>query len=1584
MSHIISRALSRPLKSVLFASASVAVLALSVPAYAQSQLFVAAGPGVEIGPSAIMNGADLPAPGQPTNVQPQFATQSGAIQALAFDPSNSAILLAASPNGGIFRSTNGGASWTATTDNQGSLSIASLSFDPTDATGNTVIAGVGLTSSGAVNGFNPFFNQSRGGVLDGLIISNDAGATWTNLNANLPTTVGIQGVAVRGSVVLAAAFNEEGSWQRGAGVEAGSGLYRSTDGGHTFSAVSGLPAGAASALVGDPTNPNRMYVAVTTAAAGNSNDAGTSVWTTTDGGATWSKVFDATNSAGTISAASPTMLRLAAGPSGSVAVAVVNGPSGTVTGLFLSKNNGTTWNNLSIALTPGSANGTGVQDGSGFGSIVNPDGQKTLDAYFQNTGLDDGPSNLAVNPGGQASIHSVISIDPTNPNIVYLAGDRQDLPSITGAVTYSGNALSAQLNADNTVTYAAITDNFTADLSTYHPDTRAMAFTPSGTLIVGSDGGVYSRTSPSTSTGVWRGLNTGRQALEIYDLSLDPHSGLLAVAAQDNGTAIQDPTTHSIYRQVAGGDGTVAPVNGKTDPNSSWTYVACQYLCGGPTRVQTDLQGNFTSATPVDVYYSVNGLASGIIGIGSSNVIFVPKLKLNNIDPTYQALGVQPGIIVAHDNVMTPGIQYSAAPLFGYSGPGAYTILKLTYAGPTGFNGALDFGTRDNEWALLAGGSSKGGHRLYVSTATSYAAIAGSLTPVLSYTGFATTAVLFDPRSQSRFFATDNSILYGTVDGGATGTNLASNLPAHFIRPQSLAFISTNGVNELLVGGLNDTANVGSPLVIADSDASGVLSNWRRFGLGLPNADVTVLDYEASLDELAIGTFGRGVFQMFDVTSNFANATVLQFGLANNDSTPDTAVLTDGTVGTRPLIKYGTGTLTITGAATYTGGTTINGGTLQLGTGGSIIGNVAFCASGAQCDTSTNKFLTFNRTDNFTFAGAITGPGQVTQIGTGTTVLTGASTYTGPTLVSAGTLKVNGSITSAVTVNAGATLTGSGSFGGGTINGTLSAGDPVGTLTSTGSVVLGAGSTTAIIFSRTSANLLAVTGSVTLGGTAQLNELDVGHYGDSHVFITTTGGITGTFATVANTMPGVLFPVVSQVGNNEVVSIGAGSFVTLLNGAGTPDQLTIAAALDADRGAHYNDLAGLYQAIDPLTGSALGQALTNLAPKGLRTAPLVGDMQANTVDNMITQHMGGLGPNGTQTAGLSVDGDGIKQALNSASPPSFQSKQLMSFGQGIATNPGGGNAAIPTTGTAAGAAASPQAAEGMWLPDGASGFLSGSALQGSVAVGGGGGRADVRGLVIGGGLDMPVGDGFTVGAALAYSDTSAVLRSSPNSLQSDSIQGGLYARYDWGSNWSAEAFGVYGHQTMTTRRMVVIGPTTFNLVGHTGGDTPTIGAYVGRSFRLDTINGSPITLTPNLSLTYLSSEVDPFTETGGAPAMTFAGFSESSLTSRLALDASMPFDLGGIRLIPNVHLAWADSFEGNNGSIQAAFAAAPASIMTFAMIARERSYGEMGLGLDADLGDFLGTQATLSGRYDGNTRSDVQYGAWTGRLTIRW
>src|SRR5258708_38007574 len=92
--------------------------------------------------------------------------------------------------------------------------------------------------------------------------------------------------------------------------------------------------------------------------------------------------------------------------------------------------------------------------------------------------------------------------------------------------------------------------------------------------------------------------------------------------------------------------------------------------------------------------------------------------------------------------------------------------------------------------------------------------------------------------------------------------------------------------------------------------------------------------YNPTADLLAVGSIGRGAYVLYDVTSYFPQATVLQFGLANNDSMPDASFLTNGPVGVRPLIKYGTGTLTIAGDATYTGGTTINGGALVLGNGG--------------------------------------------------------------------------------------------------------------------------------------------------------------------------------------------------------------------------------------------------------------------------------------------------------------------------------------------------------------------------------------------------------------------------------------------------------------------------------------------------------------------------------------------------------------------------------------------------------------------------------------------------------------------------
>jgi autotransporter-associated beta strand protein len=127
------------------------------------------------------------------------------------------------------------------------------------------------------------------------------------------------------------------------------------------------------------------------------------------------------------------------------------------------------------------------------------------------------------------------------------------------------------------------------------------------------------------------------------------------------------------------------------------------------------------------------------------------------------------------------------------------------------------------------------------------------------------------------------------------------------------------------------------------------------------------------------------------------------------------AVIFAGAIGgTGSVLQLGSGTVTLTGNSTYAGGTTISAGTLQIGNGGtsgSIIGNV-----------TDNGTLAFDRSDSFTFTGAISGTGTVDQIGTGTLTLTGNNTYSGPTNVSSGTLRA-GSAT-AFSANSAFSLTG--------------------------------------------------------------------------------------------------------------------------------------------------------------------------------------------------------------------------------------------------------------------------------------------------------------------------------------------------------------------------------------------------------------------------------------------------------------------------------------------------------------------------------------------------------------------------------
>ncbi len=773
-------------------------------------------------------------------------TIGGAIQAVLPDPVDAGTMYVGGVNGGVWVTRNAGATWTPLSDKQRSLSIASLAFDPTDATRRTLLAGIGITSNGLVGSGN----ADRGGERIGILHSSNGGTSWNELGGATLAGKSIVGVAARGSTLLAAAAEPHDAAAAG-------GLYRSIDGGTNFGLVSGtggLAVGAVSSLAGDAANQSVFYAAV----------SATGVYKSGNGGADWSQV---------LALGANRIGRVATGANGAIAVGVYDSSSGNPTSgqlvaIHHSADSGATWAQLAVP---------------------------------------------QINPGRQASTDFAIALDPSNPNIVYVAGDR------IAASPYTVTAYRVVRQTGGGSIIETLTDGGTTDGSTTHADARTLAFDALGRLIQGGDGGLYVRSNPQ-GVGAWTGLNTqGLSLREAYAVAYDSVSRRLVVSAQDTGSAYQATPGGQVYNVVGGGgDGVNAVVNDKTlrSQGLSVIYFSSQNLA--------PLERNIVDANGTVISSHIFGTRQGesdIFGFAADDFTATPRrvpvrslpfsslIKLNRIDPQKIALGTN--------------YVYTTVDADGES-----TTLTLTNLGtagtPIGPISALAYGTNNNTNALLAGSPTG----LYLTTT----GLAGSLQHLTAYAGEAPTSVVFDSRAQARFFAADTSRLWGTTSSGAAFTDLTANLaPINIIRPTAVEFISNNGVNALLVGGLNNVANAQSPIAVADSNVGGALSNWRAFGFGLPNTIANQLNYNDTADVLAVGLFGRGAWLLFDVTTYFSTATVLRFGAADNDSTPATSFLT----GNRNLEKVGTGTLNITGTTTYTGETLVNGG--RLAANGSLL-----------------------------------------------------------------------------------------------------------------------------------------------------------------------------------------------------------------------------------------------------------------------------------------------------------------------------------------------------------------------------------------------------------------------------------------------------------------------------------------------------------------------------------------------------------------------------------------------------------------------------------------------------------------------
>lgn len=187
-------------------------------------------------------------------------------------------LYVATASGGVWRSDNEGTTWEPVFDDAATTSIGDVTLAPSDP--DVVYVGTGEAN---------IFRSSMAGV--GVFRSDDGGDTWRHLGLGATNTIArIVVHPADPDVVYVAASGHEWTDNPERGV------YRSRDGGATWERVLYVDEGTGAIdLVMDPTKPEVLYAATWERRRELWNDPrndehsrGSGVWRSTDGGDTWS------------------------------------------------------------------------------------------------------------------------------------------------------------------------------------------------------------------------------------------------------------------------------------------------------------------------------------------------------------------------------------------------------------------------------------------------------------------------------------------------------------------------------------------------------------------------------------------------------------------------------------------------------------------------------------------------------------------------------------------------------------------------------------------------------------------------------------------------------------------------------------------------------------------------------------------------------------------------------------------------------------------------------------------------------------------------------------------------------------------------------------------------------------------------------------------------------------------------------------------------------------------------------------------------------------------------------------------------
>jgi len=561
----------------------------------------------------------------------------GRTTALAAAPDGT--LFAGAADGGVWKSGDSGAHWTPLTDGAGTLSTGALLVVPGGG-GYTLYVGTGEANTSS---------DSYAGI--GVLKTTDGGATWSRVGGSELNGALIFRLAQNGSTILAATSH---------------GLYSFNTASSTNWTAVLQPAGPPTAGNFNLKVGNMITDVAVIPGTGGSRVLAVAGWR---GGAPTNGLYLSTNSGATftfianpqgwVPAKDEGRTTLAYSSGGDRLYAIIQSPY-----LF---NVGT--------------NGKTLLQGVFESADGNPTGPWTKIADSEK--LQSSGSAQAINrigkgfgPGIQAWYNQFLAVDPANKDHVYL-GLEEVYETQNGGAGW--NTIAPYWNFGfSCFSYSPFEGS--CNHKEAHSDQHA-ALIAGGTLYIGNDGGVYSKSISDHSAGNWNDLNQHFDVLQYYSAA-GSGDNVVYGGLQDNGSNKVFPTTGVVKDdngspitvasvQVFGGDGGYTLVDPTNSQNVLTEYVGLTVLNsrdGGANWhfiVPADPDPRFIAPIALDRTNPSHLVAGGAIvwnseaGVGGTtgwtNIFDVRTAPSDNplTEPRQQ--------ITALDAVTIGGVQYVAA-----------------------------------------------------------------------------------------------------------------------------------------------------------------------------------------------------------------------------------------------------------------------------------------------------------------------------------------------------------------------------------------------------------------------------------------------------------------------------------------------------------------------------------------------------------------------------------------------------------------------------------------------------------------------------------------------------------------------------------------------------------------------------------------------------------------------------------------------------------------------------------------------------------------------------------------------------------